>query len=100
MWTASSATLIIIDSIGANRDYGVVGAYPIIDTDRHMVRFHSHVVSRGCRLMEGTISGDLLENEKALLSQFNVHAILNCTGLNGGSSCDEDSCCSKMRRPC
>ena len=45
----------IIDSIGANRDYGVVDAYrhlaPIIDTDRYMVWLRSHVVSRGCRLM-------------------------------------------------
>jgi len=86
----------IIDSIGANRDYGVVDAYrhmaPIINTHRYTVRLYSHVVSRGCQLMEGTITGDLLDNEKALLSQFNAQAIVNCTGLNGGSLCDDDSC--------
>ncbi len=43
-------------------------------------------------MMEETITRDFTENEKAVPDEFNAHAIVICTGLNGGTLCDNNEC--------
>eukprot|EP00249_Psilotum_nudum_P004377 c17899_g1_i1 orf=71-547(-) len=78
----------VIDELNVNQDFGVVDAYqhlaPVIDTDQYMKRLTKYVASH-CEtcLFVGTINSDLLDCEEALLQQFDVDVLINCTGLAG-----------------
>lgn len=76
--------------------YGAIDAYehlaPIIDTDVAMGWLKDTVTAKGAKLITRTISGDLLNQEKALRSEFGADVIINATGLAGAEIAGDASC--------
>ncbi|KIY71401.1 FAD dependent oxidoreductase [Cylindrobasidium torrendii FP15055 ss-10] len=77
----------IILEHGVDISAGIVDAYqhlaPVIDTDRYMTWLRLVVSSKGASFETRRISGDLLTQERDLLSKYNAVAIVNATGLSG-----------------
>ncbi|KAF2802220.1 putative D-amino acid oxidase [Mytilinidion resinicola] len=85
-----------LQNVGVNMDFPIHECYshlaPVIDTDRAMAWLASLVKSKGATMLIGTISGDLIQQEKALLTRFSAAAIVNASGLGSrglgtGSTC-------------
>jgi D-amino-acid oxidase len=70
---------------GVNPDAGIIDAYthlsPMIDTDRYMSWLMDQVTGTGCTVLRRRIEGDLINRETEILTEFDVDAIVNCTGL-------------------
>lgn len=50
------------------------------------------VKGKGANFVTGTISGNLLDQEQAILRRYNAHAIINATGLSSRELAQDDSC--------
>jgi D-amino-acid oxidase len=76
-----------------NPEIGLRDAYshlaPMIDTNVYMSWLFNEVRRAGCRICESRISGPLREQADALSRYFNVHAIVNCTGLGARELADD-----------
>ena len=75
----------LIKENGINAQLGFRDAYsylaPMIDTDVYMHWLLGEARKVGCRIVEGKITGRLREQEHSLTRQYEVDAIINCTGL-------------------
>jgi D-amino-acid oxidase len=75
----------LIAANGINPALGLRDAYtflaPMIDTDVYMTWLLSEVRRTGCRIVERRLTGPLREQEAALKRQFEITAIVNCSGL-------------------
>ena len=75
----------LIQENGVNAQLGFRDAYsylaPMIDTDVYMHWLLGEARKVGCRIIEGKITGRLREQEHSLTRQYEVDAIINCTGL-------------------
>jgi len=75
----------LIAENGVNPDFGVKDAYsllaPMVDTDRYLVWLLREVISSGCEVRQQRMRGNLLEREDAIRREFEVDAIVNCSGL-------------------
>jgi D-amino-acid oxidase len=58
---------------------------PVIDTDVALPYIMELVQAKGARFINRTISGDLLNDEHALLEEFSAHVIVNASGLGAAS---------------
>jgi D-amino-acid oxidase len=83
----------LIDHHHVSRHTGVVDAYghaaPMIDTDTYMNWLMSEVISAGCVVIQGRISGSLRGRETYLRRLFDADCIVNCTGLGAAGLCDD-----------
>lgn len=70
---------------GVNSEYGVIDAYahlaPMVDTDAYMKWLLEQVVRTGVEVIRKRISGRLVRQERELLDEYRVNAIVNCAGL-------------------
>src|SRR5262245_17918413 len=73
---------------GVNPNFGLRDAYthlaPMVDTDVYLHWLLAEVRGAGCQVLERQVTGRLREREEALLRQYRVDAIVNCTGLGAG----------------
>ncbi|KAF2494451.1 putative D-amino acid oxidase [Lophium mytilinum] len=69
---------------------------PVIDTDRAMAWLTSLVKSKGATMLLGTVTGNLTQQEDALLALFSAAAIVNASGL-GSTSLETGSICYPLR---
>ncbi|EKG14390.1 FAD dependent oxidoreductase [Macrophomina phaseolina MS6] len=86
----------IIEETGVDRTYGAVDAYehlaPVIDTDTCMLYLQGLVAAKGATLITQTITGDLFDQERSLLSEHQASAIINATGLSGTELAGDETC--------
>lgn len=77
---------------GINPALGCVDAYaleaPVIDTDQYLVWLTKSVKAAGSKIHARTINGSLLDQCRALVSEFRADAIVNCTGLGSHALVD------------
>jgi D-amino-acid oxidase len=70
---------------GINPRLGLCDAYrylaPMVDTDRYLRWLSNEVRKSGCRVIERKLSGGLRDQAAALEREFEVDAVVNCTGL-------------------
>jgi D-amino-acid oxidase len=75
----------LIAANGINPRLGLCDAYshltPMVDTDRYMRWLLGEVRKAGCRVIERRLSGRLNNQAAALEREFEVDALINCTGL-------------------
>ncbi len=75
----------LIEANGINPALGIRDAYsylaPMIDTDVYMKWLLREVRRTGCKIVERRLTGPLREQEEALVQQFGIDAIVNCSGL-------------------
>ncbi len=75
----------LIKEHGVNTAIGLQDAYthlaPMIDTDLYMHWLLREARREGCRIVEQKINGPLEAGAESLARQFEVDAIVNCTGL-------------------
>ena len=64
---------------------------PVVDTDQYMYWLRDIVSQKGATFVTGRVSGDLLEQEDDLLSQYGAVAIVNATGLNAIELAGDDT---------
>jgi D-amino-acid oxidase len=78
----------LIATNGVNPALGLCDAYchlaPLIDTDVYMQWLEGEVRKSGCRVIERKLNGLLREQEELLVREYDVGAIVNCTGLGAG----------------
>ncbi|EKM54691.1 uncharacterized protein PHACADRAFT_210477 [Phanerochaete carnosa HHB-10118-sp] len=76
---------LLVTKHAVSQEAGVVDAYkhttPVVDTDAYMLWLRSVVEAKGGKLVTHHISGDLLEQEDALLRVFDAQYIVDATGL-------------------
>lgn len=88
--------LRLMEQRKVNPSYGAVDAYellaPVIDTDQAMMWLMSLVLGKGASTVTEAITGDLIDQEKALRARFGVDAIVNATGLSGTELAGDPSC--------
>ena len=84
----------LIEANGISRDTGVVDAYshlsPMVDTDTYMAWLLERVRDAGCALVRRSVTGSLVENERALLTEFDADVIVNCSGLGARTLADDE----------
>ncbi len=77
----------LIAANGVNPEFGIRDAYshlaPMVDSDAYMAWLLNEVQQAGCRIVCERITGNLTEQEASLRKQFQVDAIVNCSGLGG-----------------
>jgi len=75
---------------------------PTIDTNKYMVWLQNQLKKRGVTMLEETIDVDrpLRLQEQALQKRFNVHAIVNYSGLGSWAPCARCLYVSSPRRDC
>lgn len=75
----------MIKEEGVNEDIGLVDAYsylaPIVDTDVYMDWLFTKIREKGVEIIQRKVTGDIVEQSQALLSEYNADFIINCTGL-------------------
>jgi D-amino-acid oxidase len=75
----------LIEANRINPSLGLRDAYsylaPMIDTDVYMKWLLREVRRTGCHIVERRLTGSLREQEEALARQYDVDAIVNCSGL-------------------
>jgi D-amino-acid oxidase len=75
----------LIQENGINPRLGLQDAYthlaPMIDTDVYMAWLLAEVRLAGCRITHGKVDGPLRGQAERLARQFEVDAIVNCSGL-------------------
>jgi D-amino-acid oxidase len=86
------AGLIVANRV--NPEFGVRDAYahlaPMVDTDVYMTWLMDEVRRAGCRVACQKIIGLLAPQEISLRNQFQVEAIVNCSGLGARELADDD----------
>jgi len=77
-----------------NPNIGLKDAYrhlaPMVDTDTYMGWLLDQVREAGCVILTQRIDGDLREQELRLMQQFDVDAIVNCSGLGACELAKDD----------
>src|SRR5262249_13785532 len=83
----------LIRENAVNPDLGLRDAYthlaPMVDTDVYMRWLIGEVRSAGCRILEHKIGGPLSTQAQTLARQFEVDAIVNCSGLGAAELAGE-----------
>jgi len=83
----------LIAENGVNLNLGLCDAYahfaPMIDTDRYLSWLLDETRRAGCHVVQGKIAGALCDQERDLLRQFRVDAIVNCAGLGARELCED-----------
>jgi D-amino-acid oxidase len=77
-----------------NQNIGLKDAYrhlaPMVDTDTYTSWLLDQVREAGCVVLTQRINGDLREQEQRLRQQFDVEAIVNCSGLGARELAKDD----------
>ena len=63
---------------------------PMIDTDVYMLWLEVEVRRAGCRLIEGKLDGLLRDQATILAGEYQIDAVVNCTGLGAGELTGDD----------
>ncbi len=63
---------------------------PLIDTDKALSRITKLVEDKGATLVVGSVTGDLLPQEQALLTNYRADAIVNASGLGSFTLANDD----------
>jgi D-amino-acid oxidase len=86
--------LIVENRINAALGFRDAYSYlsPMIDTDAYIDWLSAQVEQSGCAIRGAMIDGPLRNQEAALLREYDVHAIVNCSGL-GARELAQDALC-------
>jgi D-amino-acid oxidase len=84
----------LIEENQINTEMGIQDAYahlaPMVDTDVYMESLLNEVKKAGCKIIQKKVSGNLIEQEEQLKSEYQVDAIVNCAGLGAKELADDD----------